>query len=178
MTGMHVTLNAIRKKGPCQDGWVNLLAHLGKTKADDEPLRLSTILDSNGLDDCYWCFRALAPEYDRAARLHVCDIAERALRSVPEGEERPRIAIETARKYAAGEASEEEMAAANAAAWIAVDAAWIAVDAAWAAWAAANASAFYAVMAARGGAADADAERAEQEKILRAWLETMEGESQ
>ena len=34
------TLNAIRKYSPCTDGWKKLLAHLGKTEADDEPLPL------------------------------------------------------------------------------------------------------------------------------------------
>ena len=145
---MHVTLNAIRKHSPCQDGWTKLLTHLGKTKADDEPLRLSTVLESNGLDDCLWCMRALPPEYDDQARLLVCDIAERALRFVPDGENRPRIAIETARRFSRGEATNSELTAAWAAAG---DAAWAA------AWAAARA-----------------AERGEQLKIVSAWLAKME----
>lgn len=41
----HITLNAIRAHGPCQDGWEKLLKHLGKTKADDEPLAMTTILE-------------------------------------------------------------------------------------------------------------------------------------
>ena len=35
---MNLTLNVIRAKSPCHDGWATLLAALGKTKADDEPL--------------------------------------------------------------------------------------------------------------------------------------------
>jgi hypothetical protein len=42
------TLNAIRKHHPCKEGWEKLLKHLGKTKADDEPLAFVAILDSNG----------------------------------------------------------------------------------------------------------------------------------
>ena len=40
---------------------------------------------------------------------------------IPEGEDRPRKAIEVARRFAKGEATEEELAAARSAAW---DAAW------------------------------------------------------
>jgi hypothetical protein len=49
------TLNEIRGEGPCVYGWEKLLSHLGKTKADDEPLELLTILESNGLDDAIRC---------------------------------------------------------------------------------------------------------------------------
>ena len=52
------TLSEIRAQGPCEDGWQKLMKHLGKTKADDAPLELLTILDSNGLDDALWCLRA------------------------------------------------------------------------------------------------------------------------
>ena len=55
------TLNEIRRFGPCKPGWEKLLNHLGKTKADNEPLPLLTVLDSNGLDDAIWCLR-VAPE--------------------------------------------------------------------------------------------------------------------
>lgn len=48
--------------------------------------------------------------------LAACDCAETALRYVPEGEDRPRLAIETARRWARGEATVEEVRAADAAA--------------------------------------------------------------
>jgi hypothetical protein len=35
------------------------LKNLGKKKADDEPISLQKILESNGLLDTIWCFRAL-----------------------------------------------------------------------------------------------------------------------
>lgn len=54
---MKTTLNAIRAHGPCKSGWRKLLCHLGKTEADDEPVSVLTILDSNGLDDALWCLR-------------------------------------------------------------------------------------------------------------------------
>jgi len=54
---MNTTLNKIRSKSPCADGWAKLLKHLGKPQTDDEPLSLITILDSNGLDDALWCLQ-------------------------------------------------------------------------------------------------------------------------
>lgn len=91
----YTTLNALRAHSPCWSGWTKLLTHLGKTKADDEPLPLLTILESNGLDDALWCLRALLPEHDAAVRLLVCDLVEPALAFVPEGEDRPRAALNT-----------------------------------------------------------------------------------
>ena len=71
------TLAEIREQGPCEDGWQKLMKHLGKTKADDEPLELLTILDSNGLDDALWCLRA--PSLERLSRHFQAWCADRAL---------------------------------------------------------------------------------------------------
>ena len=56
---MRTTLSEIRKHQPCKDGWEQLLRHLNKTRPDDEPLPLETILDANGLGDALWCLRAV-----------------------------------------------------------------------------------------------------------------------
>ena len=61
------TLNRIRGASPCEDGWRKLLTHLGKARADDEPLDLLTVLDSNGLDDALWVLSFAMPD-DRLAR--------------------------------------------------------------------------------------------------------------
>lgn len=181
-----LTLNAIRDQNPCVEGWTKLLSFLGKTKADDEPLLLSTVLESNGLDDASWCLRALPESMEGAIRLLACDFAERALRFVPEGEDRPRQAIEVARRYARGEATREEMDAAGVAAWAAARdaardaaraAAWAAAGAtAWAtwaaAWAAARATAMAVAWAAERAAAAGEAERKAQTEIFRRWCET------
>ena len=66
---MKTTLNAIREHAPCAEGWKKLLTYLGKTEADDEPLSLLMILDSNGLDDALWALRAVEG-YDREKRLY------------------------------------------------------------------------------------------------------------
>ena len=86
--------------------------------------------------------------------LAACDCAEPALVYVPAGEDRPRIAIETARAWANGEATLE---AVSAAAFAAADAADAAADAAFAAADAANGAykAAYAANAAADAAADA-----------------------
>jgi len=61
------TLNRIRAANPCKDGWGKLLSHLGKTSADDEPLKLMTVLNSNGLDDALWVLSFAMPD-NRLAR--------------------------------------------------------------------------------------------------------------
>jgi hypothetical protein len=95
---------------------------------------------------------------ERTARLFAADCAERVLpvfeRTRP-SDMRPRDAIATARRYAAGEATDEELSAAGAAAYAAGDAAGDVRGAAWAArsaaWAAGDAT-----MAAAWAARDAD----------------------
>ena len=108
---------------------------------------------------------------ERTARLFACDCAERVLplyeRRYPD-DTGPRHAIETARRYAGGQATKEELAAARAAAWAAERrAAWDAERrAAWAAaWAAARAAAWAAERDASRAAAW-DAERQWQTKHL------------
>ena len=53
------TLNEIEKHEPCAEGWKKLLSFLGKTKADDKPLHLLTILEANGAADAIWSLRAI-----------------------------------------------------------------------------------------------------------------------
>lgn len=55
---LYTTLNAIKKKSPCESGWKKLLTFLGKTKSDNEMLSFQTIIESNGFDDALWCLRA------------------------------------------------------------------------------------------------------------------------
>ncbi len=137
---MKTTLNKIRAHHPCTDGWSKLLSNLGKTKPDDEPLAITTILDSNGLDDALWCLRAVDGHLSEM-RLYAVDCARsvqhlmKDLRSV--------AAIDTAERHAYGLATDEELVAARDAAWgAACGAAWGAAwnaaryaarDAAWAA---------------------------------------------
>ncbi len=157
---MLTTLNAIRSHNPCTKGWKKLLANLGKIKADDEPLSILDVLNSNGLDDALWCLRAVEG-HDREIMLYGVWCA----RQVQHLMTNPRsvAALDVAERFANGAATRDELvsacAAAWAAAWAAGDAAWAAGDAgaaAWAAWAAARAAAWAAARAA-GAAAGAAA---------------------
>lgn len=193
---LTTTLAAIRTHDPCKSGWRKLLAHLGKTKADDEPLPILTILESNGLDDALWSLRAVEGQ-DRLIRHLACDFAEHVLLPLHEREQlaqrpyddRPRRAIEVARRYADQKATSEELSAARvaaddaarAAAWAAVravacaaardaaqDAAWAAAwDAAWAAARAAARDAVSAAARATAWATASDAVRQWQADRLR-----------
>jgi hypothetical protein len=175
---LTTTLSRIRGHRPCQDGWENLLAGLGKTKADDEPVPYATILRINGLDDALWCCRA-EPQHDREWRL----MAVRFAREVQHLMHDPRsiAALDVAERFARGEATETELAAARDAAWDARAAAWDAASAAaWAAaraaaWDAASAAAWDAASAAAGDAGDAawDARAAASAAQARIFLETV-----
>jgi hypothetical protein len=166
------TLSRIRATGPCEDGWEKLLAHLGKTKADDEPLPLLTVLDSNGFDDALWVL-SLAMTDDRLARHFQAWCAEQVLYLFEDdrpNDTRVRDQIAMLRNDdATGEERSAARAAARAAAWYSARAA---------AWSAARAAAGAAAGDAAGDAAwysagDAawysagDAAWAAQEKQLR-----------
>ena len=149
---MKTTLNKIRSHSPCESGWKKLLANLGKTKADDEPISIAFILESNGIDDALWCLRAV-DGYQREMRLYAVDCA----RSVQHLMTDPRslAALDVAERYAEGLATDAELSAASEAARaVARDAAWAAAsdaasDAAWAAaWAAARTAEWAAAWAA------------------------------
>ena len=108
------TLNRIREHSPCEDGWTNLLAGLGKTSADDAALPFTTILEINGLDDAHWCCRA-EPQHEKEWRLLMVAYARR----VEHLSTHPSVknAIDVAERYANGKATEKELSAARAAVW-------------------------------------------------------------
>jgi hypothetical protein len=149
---MITTLKAINKHDPYPDSWRKLLRHLGKTEADDEPLSIVTILDSNGLNDALWCLRAVEGR-DREIRLYAVWCARQGQHLMRDP--RSLTALDVAERYANGEASDAELSAAWAAAWAAEDAAWGAEGAAWAAaWAAKDAAGAAEGAAGAAGAAE------------------------
>ena len=103
---MNTTLNKIRSKSPCADGWAKLLKHLGKPQADDEPLSLITILDSNGLDDALWCLQAV-DGHDREIRLYAVWCARQVQHLMTD--KRSLDALDVAERYANGLATENEL---------------------------------------------------------------------
>jgi hypothetical protein len=145
---MRLTFESIMAMKPCWEEEDVEAYFAGREYIDLETtLRDDSLLHS----DRIWLAVELMD--DRARRLFACDCAERAIKYVPEGEERPRQAVEVARRYANGEATSDELKAAMAVAWAAVRyssrgaaraAAWAAavaaVAAAWGGWA----SAWYA----------------------------------
>jgi len=169
---MKTTLNQIRAKSPCQNGWTKLLAYLGKTKADDEPISIATILDSNGLDDARWCLQAVKGR-DREIRLFGVWCARQVQHLMTDP--RSIAALDVSERFANCNATQEELdaardaaRAASAAARDASDASDAARAAAWAASDAARAAAWAASAAARDAAwAASAAARADQEKRLR-----------
>lgn len=163
---IYTTLNKIRSHSPCADGWTKLLRHLGKTQADDEPLAITTVLDSNGLDDALWCLRAV-DGHQREMRLYAVWSARQVqhLMSDP----RSLAALDVAERHANGAATDEELAAARVAAGVAAAAARAAQDAAWAA-------ARVAVRGAAGDAAWGAARAAVRQKQAARLREMCEGE--
>ena len=110
---MKTTLNAIRDHHPCADGWKKLLANLGKTAADDDPLSLITILDSNGIDDALWCLRAVY-DHDKEIRLFAVWCARQVQHLMTD--RRSVAALDVAERFANGDATKEELDAAGDAA--------------------------------------------------------------
>ncbi|KKN72306.1 hypothetical protein LCGC14_0412570 [marine sediment metagenome] len=177
---------------------MNIRKHLDELGACSEAVDWATKYRSRqkAWDECenaewmlWYCtrvFKTFTPEM----RLAACGCARTALKYVPEGEDRPLRAIETAERFARGEATDGERAAAAwdaaaaATAAAAADAAWdaaaaaaaaAAADAAWdaaaavaaAAAAAAAADAAWDAAAAAAAAAAADAAAKEMADIVR-----------
>jgi hypothetical protein len=175
------TLRQIRQHNPCSEGWRTLLSSLGKTGADDDPLPLVTILQSNGLDDALWCLRTVAG-YDKEITrfalacaqevkhlmtdqrsLDALDAVERHLESPLSREELDRV-LAAAREAAWAAAVEAAARATEAAAEAAAGAAGAAAGAA--AWAAVDAAAWAAEAA--GAAEEAEAAWAAARSAARA----------
>ena len=180
---LTTTLNRLKAAGVCADRYEHLVKALGGASFDhDEPIKLLTILEHNGQDDYLWALRATVENCDQIARLMACDFAEAVLpiyeKQYP-NDNRPRVCIETARRFARGEGSQSEMDAARdaarAASWAAAcaaraaacAAAWAAKAAAGAAKAAAKDAARDAAWAAKDAGAARDARDAQLETIKR-----------
>ena len=151
---MFTTLNQIRDNSPCTGGWKKLLASLNKTQADDEPLNISAIIDSNGLNDALWALRAVDGK-DKEIRLYGVWCARQVQHLMTD--QRSLNALDVAERFANGEATTKELYVARSAACAATtDSAWDSTEAARsavgaacatarsAAWCAADAAAWYA----------------------------------
>ena len=141
------TLRQIRQHNPCSEGWRTLLSSLGKTGADDEPLPLTTILQSNGLDDALWCLMTITG-HDKEITRFALACAQEVKHLMTD--QRSLDALDALARHLESPLSREELdqvlaaaRAADSAAWAAratEAAAWAAEAAAWAAEAAARAA--------------------------------------
>ena len=113
---LTTTLKRIRAHGPCEDGWRKLLTGLGKTSADDEPLPYAEILRINGLDDAIWCCRA-EPRRAREWRLFAVWCARQVQHLMTN--KQSIAALDVVERHANGDATDQELEAAEAAAWAA-----------------------------------------------------------
>lgn len=126
----------------CPERYAHLARALGGIRkyGRTKPIPIARILEVNGFDDALWALRAVSPEQeverDLLARLYACWCVRQVWHTLTD--ERSRRAVEVAERYAVGEATADELDAAESAARSAADAAWSAADAARsAAWSAA-----------------------------------------
>ncbi len=167
---LTTTLNRILACSLGADEWAKLLAGLGKTQPDDEPLPYATILRINGYDDAMWAMRC-EPQHAREWRL----FAVWCVRQIQDlltdcGSLR---ALDVAERYARGEATDYELFVANDAARDAAGSAeWNAPEAAaeavtWkSAWKGAEAAAYLAADAVEMEDAARDAQAAEFLRVV------------
>ena len=127
---MLTTLNKLRAHRPCTEGWKKLLAYLGKTEADDEPLNIATVAKSNGLTHAIWALRAVEG-HDREIQLFGVWCARQVQHLMLDP--RSVAALDITEKYVNNLATRKEFIAALGAAWSAANAARLAANAAWSA---------------------------------------------
>ena len=135
MSALTTTFKELHGWGACRPGYRKLAKGLGgiRTYGRTTPVKLSQVLDICGIEDCFWVLdrATLDKSYAPEIRLLICDYAELILPIFEDkypGDSRPRAAIETARRFANGEATTTEIDAAWDAAWDA--ASWVVWEAA------------------------------------------------
>ena len=117
---LQTTRQILRASKPCADGWAKLLKNLPTDNRYKTPILFSHILKVNGLYDTLWALRSVMPEQererDREARLLACEYAQDVL-YIFEAKYRdnyfPRMCLEVARKFALGQATEEDLLISN-----------------------------------------------------------------
>ncbi|MDR0466291.1 MAG: hypothetical protein LBH94_02910 [Deltaproteobacteria bacterium] len=108
------TLSALKSRELSIDR-EKLSEHLGKTPEDDEPLALESIFASNGLIDALEACRSIEG-HKGVIRLYACNCAKLVLPIIEAqhpDDQRPRKAVETAERFARGQATKKELVAAE-----------------------------------------------------------------
>lgn len=117
---IHTTFAKLHEAGACQEKYKIFAQKMGGITqyGKDTPIPLSVVLGKMGLVDTLWCLRATIEPSSQLSRLFACDCAERVLplfeKKYP-NDKRPRQAIEVARKFANGQATQVELDAARVA---------------------------------------------------------------
>ena len=115
---MLSTTFRIMKHNSCNKKYKHIGKALGGIRkyGRNTPITLLQIFDICGLGYTLWALRYMFPyqeqKRDKIARLFACDCAEDVLHIFEQeypDDKRPHNAIETARKYAVGEATDEEL---------------------------------------------------------------------
>ena len=123
---MYTTLNEIQKHKLSQYSWEKLLRYLNKTYADEQPLPLLTVLESNGFEDALWCVKNL---YDKKSNLKLAVLFAREVQhGMPEESVQALAVFE---RYVDGNATDEEFQEARKAAWETAHSAEAACNAVW-----------------------------------------------
>ena len=151
---LTTTLNRICACNPCERGWRDGLRAFNKTKPDDDLITYEQILGKVGLNNALWCCRA-EPQHHNLWRRYAVWCANQVRHLMTD--ERSIKALDVAARHADGMATDEELAAARAAAWAFWSAAWAAWTAADPADAAADTAAWAAGWAALAAASAAKA---------------------
>ena len=151
---MTTTLDLLKKHRACPDGYRKLVKSLGTKWPHNKPINLLRVLESNGVQDMCWCFRATVEDSTIPSVLIAADFAQSVLKHFTAkhpNDDRPAKAIQAARDLVAGKIT-----------------AHAAADAAHAAYAAADAA--HAAAHAAHAAAAAKKERRKQARIIRKYL--------
>lgn len=180
---IYTTFHLCREVRACMDGYWKLAKHLGGVKKYGEttPIEIGVVLESSGLDYALWCldYASAGADAAKVSRLFAADCAARVLGHF-EGkypdDPAARNAILTARKFARGKATTNELASAWVSAWAS------ARGSAWgSAWASARASASASARASARASACASASASASARAsirdsawARAWDEEIE----
>ena len=127
---INTTFNLAHKANACTSGYKKLAEYLGGIEkyGKDTPIPLTTVLESNGLDDTIWALRCTIEPSENILIEFTCRCTEHILHFYEDkypNDKRPRQAIEAARRCIT-----DKSPAARAAAWAAAWAAGAAAGAA------------------------------------------------
>ena len=110
---LTTTLNRIWACNPCSEGKQHALQAAGKTAPDDELISYAAIIEAAGMDDAFWCMRA-EPQHSREWRLFAVWCARQVQHLM--NDQRSIDALDVAERFANGESTTQELAAARDAA--------------------------------------------------------------